>query len=135
METKLQRIENYSRENPNGKFKWLIQHFSKENLIRCFNELDGKKARGEDGVSKEQYAENLDENIESLITRMKELKYYPAPVRQVQIPKGNGKYRPLGISNIEDKIIQSMYAKILSAIYEPHFYEESYGFSAKQKLP
>lgn len=128
METKLRRIRILSNENPKMEFKWLIQHFDKENLIRCFHELDRKKAVGIDGVSKDEYGENLDENIESLLTRMKRLKYYPAPVREVKIPKGNGKYRPLGISNIEDKIVQSMFAKILTAIYEPLFINESYGF-------
>ncbi len=128
METKLKKIEKLSSENPKMEYKMLIGHFSKRNLICCFNELDGKKAKGIDGVSKDEYGENLEENIESLIDRMKKLKYYPAPVREVKIPKGNGKYRPLGISNIEDKIIQSMYAKILTKIYEPIFIEESFGF-------
>jgi group II intron reverse transcriptase/maturase len=132
METKLKRIETLSRDNPRMEFKWLIPHFTKENLIRCFHELGKKKAVGIDGVSKDEYGENLDENIDSLITRMKGLKYYPAPVKEVLIPKSNGKYRPLGISNIEDKIIQSMYAKILSSIYEPIFIEESYGFRPKR---
>lgn len=128
METKLKKIEKLSSENPKMEYKKLIGHFSKRNLICCFHELDGKKAKGIDGVSKDEYGENLEENIESLIERMKKLKYYPAPVREVKIPKGNGKYRPLGISNIEDKIIQSMYAKILTKIYEPIFIEESFGF-------
>jgi len=128
METKLRRITKLSRENSKMEFCGLIQHFNKENLMRCFHELDGKKAVGIDKVSKEEYSVDLEKNIENLIARMKTLKYYPAPVREVLIPKGNGKYRPLGISNIEDKIFQSMYAKILSAIYEPLFIEESFGF-------
>ena len=100
METKLRRIEKLSNENPKMEFKWLIQHFTKENLISYFYELDRRKAVGIDGVRKEEYEKNLDENIESLIERMKDLKYYPAPVREVMSPKGNGKYRPLGISNL-----------------------------------
>jgi len=89
MDTKLKRIEKLSSENPKMEFKWLIQHFSKENLISCFHELGRKKAVGIDGKSKDDYGENLEENIDSLISRMKGLKYYPAPVREVKIPKGN----------------------------------------------
>lgn len=128
METKLRRIEELSSKDHRLTFNWLIQHVNKDNLIRCFRELDGKKALGVDGISKDEYAVNLDENINSLLERMKSLKYYPAPVRGVNIPKGNGKYRPLGISTIEDKIVQSMFAKILNAIYEPIFVNESFGF-------
>jgi len=128
METKLKKIEELSSKDHKLEFSWLIQHFNKENLICCFHELDGKKAIGVDGVRKEEYAINLEGNIESLLKRMKGHTYYPAPVKGVQIPKGNGKYRPLGISTIEDKIVQSLYAKILSAIYEPLFIEESFGF-------
>ncbi len=122
------RIRTLSKENSKMEFKWLIQYFNKENLIYCFHELDGKKAVGIDGKSKDEYAENLEGNIESLVNRMKTNTYYPAPVRQVLIPKGDGKFRPLGISNLEDKIVQSLFNKILSAIYEPIFVNESYGF-------
>jgi len=95
METQLKRIEKLSSENPKMEFKWLIQHFTKENLISCFHELGRKKAVGIDGRSKDDYQKDLEQNIESLINKMKRLKYYPAPVREVKIPKGNGKFRPL----------------------------------------
>ncbi|MBF0299402.1 MAG: hypothetical protein HQK51_11820 [Oligoflexia bacterium] len=55
-------------------------------------------------------------------------RYEGAPVKQVLIPKGDGKFRSLGISNFEDKIVQLLFSKILSAIYEPIFVNESYGF-------
>ncbi|MBF0362899.1 MAG: group II intron reverse transcriptase/maturase, partial [Oligoflexia bacterium] len=128
LETKLKKIKVNSEENPKAEFKWLIQHFNKENLTLCFQELDGKKALGADGISKDEYAIKLEENIESLVTRMKTGKYYPAPVREVMIPKGEGKFRPLGISNIEDKIVQSLFNKILKAIYEPVLTNMSHGF-------
>lgn len=128
METKLKRIAALSSESKNVTFKWLIQHITEENLISCFHKLDGAKALGIDGVSKEEYGVNLEENIRALIERMKNMDYYPAPVRGIKIPKGDGKFRPLGISNIEDKIVQMMFAKILNAIYEPVFVEESFGF-------
>ena len=128
LETKLKKISKLSEGNPGMKFSWLIQYFNKENLLHCFHELDGKKAVGTDGITKDEYARNLEANIEDLINRMKTRSYYPAPVRQVMIPKGDGKFRPLGISNFEDKIIQMLFCKILSAIYEPRFIDQSYGF-------
>ena len=128
METKLKRIATLSNEGEKVTFKWLIQQVTRENLISCFHKLDGKKALGIDGISKEEYGVNLEENISALVEKMKNMDYYPAPVRGVKIPKGDGKFRPLGISNIEDKIVQMMFAKILTAIYEPIFVEESFGF-------
>ncbi len=128
METKLRRITELSDRDHSMKFSWLIQHINRDNLISCFHELDGRKAVGIDGMTKEEYGKNLDENIDSLVHRMKNLKYYPAPVRGTAIPKGNGKYRPLGISNMEDKIVQKMFSKVLEAIYEPIFINQSYGF-------
>ena len=63
-------------------------------------------------MTKEEYGKELDKNIEDLLSRMKGMKYYPSPVREVLIPKDNGKFRPLGISNLEDKIVQLMFSKI-----------------------
>ena len=114
LETKLNRIMLLSNKFPEKEFKWLLPHFNKENLISCFNALDGKKAVGIDGKTKEEYGLNLEENIENLISRMKTMSYMPLPVKEVLIPKEGKKNekRPLGISCIEDKIVQSLTAKI-----------------------
>lgn len=128
MATKLQRIAWLSERDEHKQFNWLMHHYNEETLKECFYELDGKKALGADGISKEQYHKNLDGNVRGLVAKMKRMAYVPGPVREVMIPKSNGKMRPLGISNIEDKIVQKMTAKILESIYEPLFCETSYGF-------
>ena len=127
-ETKLRRIATLSGENSRMEFKFLMPHFNRMSLTGCFHELDGKKAVGADRKTKEDYGGNLDENISNLLSRMKAMAYLPAPVREVLIPKEDGKKRPLGISNFEDKIVQLMMSKVLEAIYEPIFHDFSYGF-------
>ena len=92
--------------------------------------LDGSKAMGIDGVSKDEYAKALDGNIRDLVEKMKCMAYRPGPVKQVHIPKDGkpGATRPLGISNFEDKIVQKMMQRVLDSIYEPIFLKSSYGF-------
>jgi RNA-directed DNA polymerase len=128
--TKLARIAWMSRQNPCKVFACLMHHYNRESLIKCYLELDGSKALGIDRMSKEQYGENLGENIEDLLERMKKMAYRPQAVRQVLIPKEGkpGATRPLGISCFEDKIVQNMTRKVLESIYDPIFYDCSYGF-------
>lgn len=128
--TKLRRIAEVSRKDPNRTFNNLMCLFNKEALRECFNMLDRKKAVGIDEVTKDEYATNLDTNLENLIERMKRMAYRPGPVKQVLIPKEGkpGATRPLGISNLEDKIIQKMMQRVLESIYDPTFMEYSYGF-------
>lgn len=129
-DTKLKRISWLSKQDRNKRFDSLMHLFNQESLEQCFHELDGNKAVGIDGVNKEVYGKNLKENITDLLARMKRMAYRPGPVRQVLIPKEGkpGATRPLGISNLEDKIIQKMTQKILEAIYEPIFLDCSHGF-------
>jgi len=77
---------------------------------------------GVDGVSKAEFGERLESNLEGLTARMKRLGYRPGPVRQVLIPKGEkaGAMRPLGISNFEDKLVQGVTRQVLESIYEPY---------------
>jgi group II intron reverse transcriptase/maturase len=104
--------------------------FKEDTLKECFNMLDGKKAIGVDGITKSIYLQDLDENLKDLVTRMKRMAYRPGPVKQVLIPKEGkpGATRPLGISNLEDKIVQKMMQRVLESIYEPLFLDCSFGF-------
>lgn len=104
--------------------------FNQESLAACFQALDGRKAVGADGVTKTQYGSRLECNLEELVERMKRMAYRPGPVREVLIPKTGkpGATRSLGISNLEDKVVQGMVRKVLEALYEPLFLDCSYGF-------
>jgi group II intron reverse transcriptase/maturase len=107
-----------------------MHHFNEASLLECYLRLDGKKAVGTDGITKEQYGEQLNDNLKDLLDRMKRMAYRPQPVLQVLIPK-EGKAnatRPLGISVFEDKIVQMMTQRILESIYEPQFLDCSFGF-------
>ena len=129
-QTKLNRIAWLSKQDPSKEFECLMHLFNKESLLECFHGLIGNKAAGINGMTKSEYADNLDGNIEMLLADMKKMAYHPRPVREVLIPKEgkSGAKRPLGISEFEDKIVQKMMQRILESIYEPLFLECSYGF-------
>ena len=82
---------------------------------------------GIDGISFEEYEQNLMQNLDDLVSRMKQFSYRPQPVKRVYIPKSNGKRRLLGIPALEDKIVQMCITRILVAIYENDFVDSSYG--------
>lgn len=128
--TKLNRIAWLSKQDSRKEFECLMHLYNQESLTECFHELDKNKAVGVDGITKMAYGENLQGNIEQLITQMKKMAYRPGPVRETLIPKEGkpGTTRPLGISNLEDKIVQKMTQKVLESIYEPLFLECSHGF-------
>ncbi len=104
--------------------------FNEGSLEECYYRLDGKKAVGVDGMRKEEYGENLASNLKDLTARLSRMAYRPQPVREVLIPKEGrpGAKRPLGISNFEDKIVQTMTQRVLESIYEPLFLDCSFGF-------
>lgn len=128
METKLARISQLSSENPEMVFTSIGHLIDKEMLKRCHNAMEKDKAVGIDGVNKETYEANLDENLENLVERLKKKSYKPQPARRVEIPKDNGKTRPLNIYCYEDKLVQEALRRILEAVFEPHFYDEMMGF-------
>ena len=126
--TGVESIDKRARSQPTETFTALMHHFSVENLRACFAALDGRKAPGVDGVSKDDYAQDLESNLSALAQKLQQQAYRPQPVRRVEIPKADGNMRPLGISCTEDKIVQEMVRRVLDAIYEPVFLDTSYGF-------
>jgi group II intron reverse transcriptase/maturase len=105
-----------------------------EELLReCYGELETDKAAGIDKVTKQEYGAKLGSNIADLLKRLHQMSYRPQPVRRVYIPKaGSTKQRPLGIPSLEDKLVQKAMVRIVEAIYEEDFIEDSYGFRPKR---
>ena len=131
MATKLQDIRALSVKH--SRLETLINHVNYETLAAEHRRQQKRKAAGVDKVTKEEYGENLEENLNDLLTRMKKFSYRPQPVRRTWIPKANGKTRPLGIPSYEDKLVQGVMANILNEVYEPRFLDCSYGFRPGRK--
>ena len=106
-------------QRANKTFKHLMHHVNVDALRECYDLLKGNKAVGIDGVTKEAYGEKLKSNLEELIRKMKRMNYWPSAARWVTIPKPGqpGRHRTLGISNIEDKLVQKQFQRLLEAIY------------------
>ena len=128
METKLARISELSMQNPEMVFTSIGHLINKELLEECHEDMDGKKAVGIDGISKDDYGKDLDANLDDLVARLKRKAYKPKPARRVEIPKDNGKMRPLSIYCYEDKLVQEALRRVLEAVFEPMFYDEMMGF-------
>jgi RNA-directed DNA polymerase len=130
--TGIERIARRASSEETLEFTTLMHHYTVDNLRACFEVLAEKKAPGVDGVTKAEYGKNLEDNLRELHQKLRQQSYRPQAVRRVEIPKEDGTMRPLGISCLEDKIVQEMTRQILEAIYEPKFIETSYGFRPKR---
>ena len=137
--TKLERIAKLAREIRGATLKTLAHHIDVNWLREAYRRTRKDGAPGVDGVSAEQYAEHLEENLQSLLDRAKSGRYRAPPVRRVHIPKGDGtETRPIGIPTFEDKVLQRAVAMVIGEVYEQEFHDFSYGFrpgrSAHQAL-
>jgi len=130
--SKLSSLSKCAKENKTFQFESLAHHLNVEFLKDCYNNLARNKAVGIDKVSWQEYNSNLDENLIKLVQKLKNKSFRPLPAKRVYIPKGNGETRPLGISTIENKIVESGISRILQSIYEMDFLECSYGFRPKK---
>jgi RNA-directed DNA polymerase len=126
--TKLERIGKVAEIKKDIVFN-NIAHIVDLDLLRSsYQQLDGKKAVGIDGITKEAYGTKLEDNLQNLLRRIQGNAYKPQASRIVEIPKEDGSTRPLAIACFEDKLVQHAVSAILTRIYEPLFLPSSYGF-------
>lgn len=128
MTTDLARITALSRKNPDMVFTSIAHLIDFKMLKECHEAMDGNKAVGIDGITKAEYSIFLETNLGELLKRIRNKTYHPKPARRVEIPKDNGKTRPLNIYCYEDKIVQEALKRVLEAVFEPMFYNEMMGF-------
>ena len=123
----LKVVERAQRE-PEGRFHSLAHLIDVPALERAFRRLRKDAAVGVDGVTKAVYEKELDSHLADLHERLKSKRYRHQALRRVHIPKGPGQWRPIGISALEDKIVQGAVRDVLEAVYEQDFLDCSYGF-------
>lgn len=132
--TKQARIAELARQMPGTALRTLSRHMDLNWMLEAYRLTRKSGAVGVDGQTADEYAENLEENLLSLLDRAKSGDHYRAPpVRRVHIPKGNGSQtRPIGIPTFEDKILQRAVTMLLKPLYEQVFYDFSYGFRPRR---
>jgi RNA-directed DNA polymerase len=113
---------------PAGRFHSLAQLLEVPALTRAYHRQRADAAVGVDGVTKAQYGQNVEANLQDLHERLKTKRYRHQPLRRVHIPQAQGTTRPIGISVFEDKLVQDAVCEVLEAIYEQDVLACSYGF-------
>lgn len=130
MSPELDRIATRAQAEPQRRFTALAHHLTEDFLRETWQDLNKRGVAGVDGVTMQAYEQQLDENLQKLVERLKAHRYRAPNVRRVYIPKAGKaqKLRPLGIPTVEDRLLQGAVARLLNAIYEADFLECSYGF-------
>jgi len=132
MLSKLQLIHQKAKADKTIKFTALMHHIYNIDMLRwSYLEIKRKAAPGVDNETWSSYGKDLETKLQDLSDRLKRGAYRAKPVRRVYIPKTDGKLRPLGVTALEDKIVQRATVAVLNTIYEVDFKEFSYGFRPK----
>ena len=124
----LLRVMERARRDPRERQLSLAYLIDRDALKRAYGRIRKNAAVGVDGVTKQMYGQDLEQNIADLHERLKAGKYRHQPIRRIHIPKDKSRKRPIGISCLEDKVVQGALTEILGAIYEQDFLDGSFGF-------
>lgn len=125
----LGRVRQAAKKDRKWRFTALLHHiYNLETLRMAYFSLKKEAAPGVDGETWRHYGEELEKNLQDLSGRLKRGAYRAKPVRRVYIPKADGRQRPLGVTALEDKIVQRAAVEVMNAIYETDFLGFSYGF-------
>ena len=128
LSTQLGRIAETAKRSPTYQFKTIAHLINVDLMKTAFGKLRKDAAAGVDGITAEDYGQNLKKNLTDLHERMKQGRYRAQPMRRVCIEKENGKMRPLSIPATEDKVAQKAVVEILERIYENDFLPCSFGY-------
>jgi RNA-directed DNA polymerase len=128
MTTKLDGIATKAKSQSKLCFTALAHLITPAFLVETWGQMNRRGASGVDHETTQEFERNLDQRCQDIVARMRARQYQAPPVRRVEIPKGEGKTRPLGIPTVEDRLVQRAVARILESIYEADFLPFSYGF-------
>jgi len=128
MQTSLRGIARKAKQDSKYRFGNLYGMLNKQALYLAWLDINKKAATGVDKETAKEFEKNLEANLEALVEELKSKRYKARLVKRVNIPKGEGKTRPLGLTALRDKIVQRATARILEAIYEQDFLKCSYGY-------
>jgi len=132
MSPELRKVAERARREPKGKFHSLAHLIDVPSLECAYHRLRKDAAAGVDGITKGEYGRDLRSRLPDLHARLKSQRWRHQPIRRVNIPKEPGKTRPIGVSTIEDKIVQDAVREVLETLYEQEFLDCSYGFRPKR---
>jgi len=124
----LARVREAARRDRKARLSALLHHVTHDRLRTAYESLNKRAAVGIDDVTWAAYGQDLERNIQELHAKLQRGAYRAKPTRRVYIPKTDGRQRALGISSLEDKLVQRAVGGVLNAIYETDFLGFSYGF-------
>jgi len=129
VQSALGRIRQAAVKDKRQRFTGLMHHIYNLSMLReAYYGLKRDAAPGVDGETWREYGESLESNLEGLSARLRRGAYRAKAVRRVYIAKADGRMRPLGVTALEDKIVQRATVEVMNAIYETDFLGFSYGF-------
>ena len=124
----LAHLHTVAKQERSLRFNNLLHHITPMLLERAYNRLNRKSAKGIDNEGWTSFGEKLPERIQNLHQRIHTQQYKPQPVLRIWLPKPNGEKRPIGLTAVEDKVVQQALVWVLESIYEADFLGFSYGF-------
>lgn len=124
----LARVRAAARQSRTERFSNLMHHIDVSLLWKAYEALNRKAASGIDGEDWSRYGDNLLDNLTRVHGRLHSGRYRAKPVKRVWINKNNGEKRPIGITCVEDKVVQQALVWVLESIYEVDFKGFSYGY-------
>jgi hypothetical protein len=124
----LERLGKVAKQDKQLQFNNLMHHITPALFHEAYKKLNLQAAKGVDNLSWQDYAKACEQRLTILHEQLQSGKYKPKQVKRQWLPKGSGEQRPIGITSLQDKIIQQMLVLVLEPIYDAEFLGFSYGF-------